>query len=113
MTEGLDENVVDFVPNYHNTLTQPEVLPAAYPNPLVNGAAAIAGGMATNKAPHNLIEIIGAPRHLIAPPDATLSDLMEFVPGPDFPSGGTIVGLSGIRDAYETGRGSFRTRAKV
>src|SRR6218665_435796 len=113
MTEGLDENVVDFVPNYDNTLTQPEVLPAAYPNLLVNGASGIAVGMATNMAPHNLIEIIGAARHLIAHPDATLSDLMEFVPGPDFPSGGTIVGLSGIRDAYETGRGSFRTRAKV
>ncbi|WP_022894434.1 DNA gyrase/topoisomerase IV subunit A [Agromyces subbeticus] len=113
MTEGLDENVVDFVPNYDNQLTQPEVLPAAYPNLLVNGASGIAVGMATNMAPHNLIEVIGAARHLIAHPNATLDDLMEYVPGPDLPTGGMIVGLSGIKDAYATGRGSFKTRAKV
>ncbi|KQQ95209.1 DNA topoisomerase IV [Leifsonia sp. Leaf325] len=113
MTEGLDEDVVDFVPNYDNQLTQPEVLPAAYPNLLVNGASGIAVGMATNMAPHNLIEVVGAARHLLAHPDATLDDLMEFVPGPDLPSGGTIAGLSGVRDAYATGRGSFKTRAKV
>ncbi|MFF2274143.1 DNA topoisomerase (ATP-hydrolyzing) subunit A [Agromyces sp. NPDC058136] len=113
MTDGLDEDVVDFVPNYDNQLTQPEVLPAAYPNLLVNGAAGIAVGMATNMAPHNLIEVVGAARHLIANPDATLDELMEFVPGPDLPTGGTIVGLAGIRDAYATGRGSFKTRAKV
>ncbi|MDQ0575319.1 DNA gyrase/topoisomerase IV subunit A [Agromyces albus] len=113
MTEGLDEDVVDFVPNYDNQLTQPDVLPAAYPNLLVNGASGIAVGMATNMAPHNLIEVVGAARHLIANPDATLDDLMEFVPGPDLPTGGTIVGLSGIKDAYATGRGSFKTRAKV
>ncbi|AWB95479.1 DNA topoisomerase IV [Agromyces badenianii] len=113
MTEGLDENVVDFVPNYDNQLTQPEVLPAAYPNLLVNGASGIAVGMATNMAPHNLIEVIGAARHLIAHPNATLDELMEYVPGPDLPTGGTIVGLSGIKDAYATGRGSFKTRAKV
>ncbi len=113
MTEGLDENVVDFVPNYDNQLTQPEVLPAAYPNLLVNGASGIAVGMATNMAPHNLIEVVGAARHLIAHPNATLDELMEYVPGPDLPAGGTIVGLSGIKDAYATGRGSFKTRAKV
>ncbi|KRC62618.1 DNA topoisomerase IV [Agromyces sp. Root81] len=113
MTEGLDENVVDFVPNYDNQLTQPEVLPAAYPNLLVNGASGIAVGMATNMAPHNLIEVVGAARHLIAHPNATLDELMEFVPGPDLPTGGTIVGLSGIKDAYATGRGSFKTRARV
>lgn len=113
MTEGLDENVVDFVPNYDNQLTQPEVLPAAYPNLLVNGASGIAVGMATNMAPHNLIEVVGAARHLIAHPNATLDELMEYVPGPDLPTGGTIVGLSGIKDAYATGRGSFKTRAKV
>ncbi len=113
MTEGLDEDVVDFVPNYDNQLTQPEVLPAAYPNLLVNGASGIAVGMATNMAPHNLIEVIGAARHLIAHPNATLDELMEFVPGPDLPTGGTIVGLAGIKDAYATGRGSFKTRAKV
>src|SRR5215203_5154326 len=113
MCEGLDEDVVDFVPNYDNQLTQPEVLPAAYPNLLVNGASGIAVGMATNMAPHNLMEVVQAARHLIEHPDATLDDLMEFVPGPDFPSGGTIIGLAGIRDAYATGRGAFKTRAKV
>ncbi|MEJ3403249.1 DNA topoisomerase IV subunit A [Rathayibacter sp. YIM 133350] len=113
MTEGLDEDVVDFVPNYDNSADQPDVLPAAYPNLLVNGASGIAVGMATNMAPHNLIEVIGAARHLLENPDAGLDDLMEFVPGPDLPSGGTIMGLSGIRDAYASGRGSFKTRAKV
>ncbi|KRE23413.1 DNA topoisomerase (ATP-hydrolyzing) subunit A [Agromyces sp. Soil535] len=113
MTEGLDEDVVDFVPNYDNQLTQPDVLPSAYPNLLVNGASGIAVGMATNMAPHNLIEVVGAARHLLAHPNATLDELMEFVPGPDLPTGGTIVGLAGIKDAYATGRGSFKTRAKV
>ena len=113
MTENLDEDVVDFVPNYDNQLTQPDVLPAAYPNLLVNGASGIAVGMATNMAPHNLIEVVGAARHLLAHPNATLEDLMEFVPGPDLPTGGTIVGLTGIMDAYATGRGSFKTRARV
>jgi DNA gyrase subunit A len=113
MTENLDEDVVDFVPNYDNQLTQPEVLPSAFPNLLVNGASGIAVGMATNMAPHNLVEVIGAARHLIDNPDASLDDLMSFVPGPDLPTGGTIIGLAGIRDAYETGRGSFRTRARV
>ncbi len=111
MTTGLDEDVVDFVPNYDNKLTQPEVLPAAIPNLLVNGASGIAVGMATNMAPHNLIEVIAAARHLVVHPDATLEDLMRFVPGPDLPSGGKIVGLDGVRDAYRTGRGAFRTRA--
>ncbi len=113
MTEGLDEDVVDFVPNYDSQLTQPDVLPSAYPNLLVNGASGIAVGMATNMAPHNLIEVVGAARHLIAHPNATLDELMEFVPGPDLPTGATIVGLAGIKDAYATGRGSFKTRAKV
>ena len=113
MTEDLDEDVVNFVPNYDNQLTQPEVLPSAFPNLLVNGASGIAVGMATNMAPHNLIEVVSAARYLIAHPDASLDDLMSFVPGPDLPTGGTIIGLAGIRDAYETGRGSFRTRARV
>ncbi|MDO5738766.1 MAG: DNA topoisomerase IV subunit A [Ornithinimicrobium sp.] len=111
MTTGLDESTVDFVPNYDEQLMQPEVLPAAFPNLLVNGASGIAVGMATNMAPHNLVEVIGAARHLIANPDADLEALMRFVPGPDLPLGGRIVGLDGIREAYETGRGSFRTRA--
>jgi DNA gyrase subunit A len=111
MTASLDEDTVDFIPNYDGTETQPEVLPAGLPNLLVNGAAGIAVGMATNMAPHNLGEVIAAARHLIASPDATLDDLMRFVPGPDLPTGGKIVGLDGIREAYETGRGIFRTRA--
>ncbi len=113
MTADLDEDVVDFVPNYDNQLTQPVVLPSAFPNLLVNGASGIAVGMATNMAPHNLIEVVGAARHLLAHPQATLDDLMSFIPGPDLPTGGTIIGLSGIRDAYDTGRGSFKTRARV
>jgi DNA gyrase subunit A len=111
MTRDLDEDVVDFVPNYDNQLTQPEVLPAALPNLLVNGASGIAVGMATNMPPHNLVEVIAAARHLIAHPDADLEALMRLVPGPDLPTGGKIVGLDGIRDAYRTGRGTFRTRA--
>ena len=111
MTASLDEDTVDFVPNYDGTETQPEVLPAGLPNLLVNGAAGIAVGMATNMAPHNLGEVIAAARHLIKHPDADLESLMRFVPGPDLPTGGKIVGLEGIRDAYETGRGIFRTRA--
>ncbi len=111
MTQGLDEDVVDFVPNYDNKLQQPAVLPAAIPNLLVNGTTGIAVGMATNMAPHNLVEVVAAARHLVAHPDATLEDLMRFVPGPDLPTGGKIVGLDGVRDAYRTGRGAFRTRA--
>jgi DNA gyrase subunit A len=111
MTAGLDEDVVDFVPNYDNKLTQPGVLPAAIPNLLVNGASGIAVGMATNMAPHNLVEVIAAARHLVLHPAATLDELMRFVPGPDLPSGGKIIGLDGVRDAYRTGRGAFKTRA--
>jgi DNA gyrase subunit A len=111
MTASLDEDTVDFIPNYDGTLTQPEVLPAAIPNLLVNGTAGIAVGMATNMASHNLGEVVAAARHLIAHPDASLDELMRFVPGPDLPTGGKIVGLDGIREAYETGRGTFRTRA--
>ncbi|WP_084078173.1 DNA topoisomerase (ATP-hydrolyzing) subunit A [Demequina sp. NBRC 110057] len=111
MIADLDENVVDRVPNYDNKLTQPEVLPAALPNLLVNGASGIAVGMATNMAPHNLIEVISAARHLLDNPKASLEELMRFVPGPDLPGGGKIVGLDGVREAYETGRGKFITRA--
>ena len=111
MTTALDEDTVDVVPNYDDSMTQPQVLPAAFPNLLVNGASGIAVGMATNMAPHNLVEVVGAARHLIAHPEATLDDLMRFVPGPDLPTGGRIVGLEGVREAYTSGRGSFRTRA--
>lgn len=113
MTGSLDEDVVDFVPNYDNQLMQPDVLPSAIPNLLVNGASGIAVGMATNLAPHNLIEVVEGAKHLLSHPDATVDELMEFIPGPDLPGGGIIVGLDGIKDAYRTGRGAFRTRAKV
>ncbi|MFD3683314.1 DNA topoisomerase (ATP-hydrolyzing) subunit A [Nocardiopsis sp. NPDC058631] len=113
LVSSIDENVVDFKPNYDGQETEPEVLPAAFPNLLVNGASGIAVGMATNMAPHNLGEVIAAARHLISHPDATLEELTEFVPGPDLPTGGTIVGLDGIRDAYRSGRGTFKTRAAV
>lgn len=113
LTEDLDEDVVDFVPNYDNSLTQPEVLPSAFPNLLVNGASGIAVGMATNMAPHNLIEVVAAARYLLENPEASLEDLMAFVPGPDLPTGGTIIGLDGIKDAYTNGRGAFKTRARV
>lgn len=113
LTRSLDEDVVDFVPNYDSSLQQPAVLPSAFPNLLVNGAQGIAVGMATNMPPHNLVEVVAAARHLIAHPDATLEELVRFVPGPDLPSGGKIIGLDGIREAYATGRGSFRTRAKT
>lgn len=113
MNDGLDEDVVDFKPNYDAQLTEPEVLPAAFPNLLVNGASGIAVGMATNMAPHNLREVVAAARYLLGHPEATLEDLMKYVPGPDLPTGGIIVGLEGVRDAYATGRGVFKTRAKV
>jgi DNA gyrase subunit A len=111
LVASLDEDTVDFGPNYDGTETQPEVLPAGFPNLLVNGAAGIAVGMATNMAPHNLGEVVTAARHLIANPEASLDELMRFVPGPDLPTGGKIIGLEGVREAYETGRGTFRTRA--
>ncbi len=113
MTDDLGEDVVNLVPNYDNQLTQPEVLPAAIPNLLVNGASGIAVGMATNMAPHNLVEVVQGAQHLLMNPQATVEELMEFIPGPDLPGGGTIVGLDGVKDAYRSGRGAFRTRAKV
>ncbi|MER5438710.1 DNA topoisomerase IV subunit A [Streptomyces sp. NPDC002790] len=113
MTESIDENTVGFVSNYDGQEQEPLVLPAAYPNLLVNGSSGIAVGMATNMAPHNLGEVIAAARHLIRHPGADLDTLMKFVPGPDLPTGGRIVGLSGIRDAYETGRGTFKIRSTV
>ena len=113
MVAAIDEDTVDFQPNYDGTETQPEVVPAGLPNLLVNGASGIAVGMATNMAPHNLGEVIAAARHLIANPEASLDELMRYVPGPDLPTGGKIVGLDGVREAYETGRGIFRTRASA
>jgi DNA gyrase subunit A len=111
MTGSIDEDTVDFRANYDSRELEPAVLPAAIPNLVVNGASGIAVGMATNMAPHNLVEVVQALRHLVAHPDAGLDALMRFVPGPDLPTGGKIVGLDGIREAYDTGRGSFRMRA--
>ncbi len=113
MTESIDEDTVDFAPNYDGQEQEPAALPAAFPNLLVNGASGIAVGMATNMPPHNLSEVIAAARHLIRYPNADLDALMRHVPGPDLPTGGRIVGLTGIRDAYETGRGTFKIRATV
>ncbi|MSZ35949.1 MAG: DNA topoisomerase IV, partial [Actinobacteria bacterium] len=113
MNEGLSENVVDFKPNYDAQLSEPEVLPAAFPNLLVNGASGIAVGMATNMPPHNMREVVKAAIYLLRNPKATLDDLMAIVPAPDFPNGGIIMVGDGIREAYETGRGSFKTRARV
>lgn len=113
MVESIDEDTVDFTPNYDGQEREPVALPAAYPNLLVNGASGIAVGMATNMPPHNLGEVIAAARHLIRYPNADLETLMRYVPGPDLPTGGRIVGLDGIRDAYETGRGTFKIRATV
>jgi DNA gyrase subunit A len=113
MTESIDEDTVDFQSNYDGQEREPVALPAAYPNLLVNGASGIAVGMATNMPPHNLGEVIAAARHLIKHPGADLETLMRLVPGPDLPTGGRIVGLTGIKDAYETGRGTFKIRATV
>ncbi|MFC6358275.1 DNA topoisomerase (ATP-hydrolyzing) [Luteococcus peritonei] len=111
MTQGLDEDTVDFRPNYDGKAEEPSVLPSAFPNLLVNGATGIAVGMATNMPPHNLVEVVQGLRHLIKHPEAELDELMRFIPGPDLPTGGKIIGLDGITDAYATGRGSFKIRA--
>jgi DNA gyrase subunit A len=113
LLDGIDENTVDMIPNYDGTSEEPRVLPARFPNLLVNGSQGIAVGMATSIPPHNLGEVIDATVHLIDNPAATPDDLMKFVLGPDFPTGGTILGRAGIIDAYRTGRGSVKMRAKV
>jgi DNA gyrase subunit A len=109
----LDEGTVDFYPNYDGSLQQPVVLPAAFPNLLVNGTSGIAVGMATNMIPHNLGEVVAAARYLISHPDATLDELMYLVPGPDLPTGGQLLGLDEVRRSYESGRGVVRMRARV
>lgn len=111
MNADIAENTVDFAPNYDNKLQEPTVLPAAIPNLLVNGGSGIAVGMATNMATHNLGEVVAAAKHLMRHPDATLEELMRYVPAPDWPGGGVIVGRKGIREAYETGRGALTTRS--
>jgi len=113
LLQDIDENTVDMLPNYDGTTEEPLVLPARFPNLLVNGSQGIAVGMATSIPPHNMGEVIDATLHLIENPDATPDDLMKFVKGPDFPTGGTILGLAGIYEAYRTGRGSVKVRAKA
>lgn len=113
MNADIEENTVSFSPNYDNKLKEPDVLPSAIPNLLVNGASGIAVGMATNMITHNLGEVVAAAKYLLRNPDASLEELMEFVPGPDLPGGGIIIGREGIKDAYAHGRGSFITRAKI
>jgi DNA gyrase subunit A len=110
---GIDEDTVDFVPNYDESAEEPRVLPASYPNLLVNGAGGIAVGMATNIPTHNAGEVIDATLKLLAEPDTTLAELMQIIPGPDFPTGGLILGRAGIRAAFETGRGSIPLRARA
>ena len=111
MIEGLDAETVDFKANYDGKESEPTVLPAGLPNLLVNGSTGIAVGMATNIPPHNLVECVQALKYLLTNPTASVEDLMRFIPGPDLPTGGKIVGLDGIKEAYETGRGSFRIRS--
>jgi len=113
MLADIDEDTVDFIDNYSGDFTEPAVLPARFPNLLVNGSQGIAVGMATNIPPHNLNEVCAAVTHLLANPDATTEELMEFVKGPDFPTGGQILGRVGIESAYRTGRGSVKMRASV
>jgi DNA gyrase subunit A len=113
LLEGIDEDTIDFQPNYDESADEPRVLPAAFPNLLVNGANGIAVGMATNIPPHNPNEVIDATLKLIAEPDTSLDELMKIIPGPDFPTGALIIGRSGIRSAFETGRGSIVLRARA
>ncbi len=113
MLRDIDKETVDFMPNYDESLKEPAVLPAKFPQLLVNGASGIAVAMATNIPPHNIGEVIDATLHLIDHPDAKVADLMKFVHGPDFPTAGLIIGTEGIRDAYRTGRGSIKMRART
>jgi DNA gyrase subunit A len=113
MLADLEKETVDFVPNYDESLMEPTVLPAKIPDLLINGSAGIAVGMATNIPPHNLSEVIDALKALIDDPEISISGLTQYIPGPDFPTGGIVYGTAGIRDAYATGRGSIRIRAKI
>ena len=113
MLRDINKNTVDFQSNYDDTEKEPVVLPARFPNLLVNGTTGIAVGMATNIPPHNLSEVVAAIDLLMDNPDVTTNELMEVLPGPDFPTGGLVMGKSGIRRAYETGKGSITVRAKV
>lgn len=109
----IDKETVDFLPNYDGSLEEPAVMPARFPNLLVNGSSGIAVGMATNIPPHNMGEVLDATLHLIEHPETTVTELMQFIPGPDFPTAGFIYGLEGIKEAYHTGRGLVRMRARA
>ncbi|MDD4337480.1 MAG: DNA gyrase subunit A, partial [Firmicutes bacterium] len=113
MLADIEKDTVDFAPNFDGSKKEPDVLPARFPQLLVNGSSGIAVGMATNIPPHNLVETINGTIELIDNPDATIDDLMEYVQGPDFPTGGLILGTQGIREAYHTGRGSIKVRARA
>lgn len=113
LLRDIDKDTVDFYPNFDETLEQPAVLPARFPNLLVNGTGGIAVGMATNIPPHNMGEAIDATIALMDNPDISIEELIDIIPGPDFPTGGIIMGVSGIREAYKTGRGRIRVRAKT
>ncbi|MGA8179219.1 MAG: DNA gyrase subunit A [Desulfobacterales bacterium] len=113
MLEDLEKETIDFVPNYDETMTEPTLLPARVPNLLINGSSGIAVGMATNIPPHNLLEIIDAVKAILDNPDLTFKELLDFIPGPDFPTAGIIYGRKGIHDAYQTGRGIIRIRARA
>ena len=113
MMSDIDEDTVDFMPNFDNTLTEPVVMPTRFPNLLVNGASGIAVGMATNMAPHNLGECIDGCLALLENPEMEVSDLMHYIKAPDFPTGGIIYGYQGVREAFETGRGRIVVRAKA
>ncbi len=113
MLRDINKDTIDYQDNYDGTEKEPVVLPARFPNLLVNGATGIAVGMATNIPPHNLAEVISGLHLLMDNPDATTADLMEAIPGPDFPTGGLVMGKSGIRRAYETGKGTITLRAKT
>ena len=113
MLQDIDKDTVDFVPNYDESLKEPAVLPAKFPQLLVNGTAGIAVGMATNIPPHNLSEVIDGTLMLIDNPEAEIEELMGVIKGPDFPTGGLVLGHEGIRSAYMTGRGIIKMRAKA
>ena len=113
MLEDLDKETVDFVPNYDESMSEPSVLPSKIPSLLINGSSGIAVGMATNIPPHNISEVIGAIKAIIDNPEVTWKELMQYVPGPDFPTGGIIYGTNGIKEAYKNGRGLFKIRARV
>jgi len=113
MLEDLDKETVDFVPNYDESLSEPSVLPSKIPSLLINGSSGIAVGMATNIPPHNLSEVIDAMKAIIDNPAVTWNELMQYIPGPDFPTGGIIYGTNGIKEAYKNGRGIFKIRARV